>query len=513
MTDTTSLLSNDDCSDSSWIYVDKASISNSDILLSDSIYSISTRGYFDVLANCGTRSSSGSGTSVEQTSVRDVLEVVDIKGESPSHEQDGWQMVVKKESRSQKLDYPSKKQFLREDDYQKFRENAKQYWKTANDYSEKAKISRASRNWKDAKYFENQEKMYREKAHQANETASEAIFDSRNKKFENSIAIKLHGQDDKEGMQILKRHLVFAVYIRSLRHLQVIIEPSELKLKQSVVDLLKEENIKCEEENTGSLLITFDGKKRELLFTKSEHEDCEGIQECNAVEKVQAWEAMPDLSEPRSEDVMTIGHFGTSYVASSSNNDPQEGHMPFMGGNRSYASVVANHGSHPPTGRETSSEQTNRDTSEAFYAQEKGPRDELQMELDNPKNVVKNELHRQKIDHHSPKKQHVPGEDCQNQNITASQDSAKILMEKTKMSEKKAQQADESTSQDIFDSRNLEINNWMEIDLHGQHVEEGMKMLQHHLILGVYRRSLWQLRVITGYGSSGTGPSVLRKAG
>lgn len=114
ITETTSLLSDDDddSSDSSWIFTDNASSSNSDISYSDSICSISSRrSYSDVLAD-RPPSAPGTSTSCEQTQTQDVLEVVDIKGKSPLHEPDSWEIVVKKESRREKLDYPSKQHYL-----------------------------------------------------------------------------------------------------------------------------------------------------------------------------------------------------------------------------------------------------------------------------------------------------------------------------------------------------------------------------------------------------------------
>ncbi|KAI3708962.1 hypothetical protein L2E82_38589 [Cichorium intybus] len=268
MTDTTSLLSDgdDDSSDSSWIFTDNASSSNSDISQSDSICSISSidiRSYKDVVANGGTRPPSGPGTSYEQAQTRDMLKAVDSKGKNPLHEQDNWEIVAKKESRKEKLDYPSKQHYLPDDCYQKYRITASQHWDAANAFYAKARIAHASGKCEDAKYFSNQGRMSEEKARQADETASKDIFDSRedgklkpqvatnetknhnrsryhgrnlktespnpinilnsrNKGFENSITIDLHGQHVKEGVQILKHHLEFAVYRRSLQQLRVI---------------------------------------------------------------------------------------------------------------------------------------------------------------------------------------------------------------------------------------------------------------------------------------------------
>lgn len=108
-------------------------------------------------------------------------------------------------------------------------------------------------------------RMYKEKALQAYEKASEDIFVLRNKGFENLMTINLveHVQD---GVKILKNHLLFGVYCRSLGYLEVITGPGPSVLKQSVVDLLRKENIKWQEVNINTLLIKFDGQKRELSF-------------------------------------------------------------------------------------------------------------------------------------------------------------------------------------------------------------------------------------------------------
>ncbi|KAI3708954.1 hypothetical protein L2E82_38574 [Cichorium intybus] len=92
-----------------------------------------------------------------------------------------------------------------------------------------------------------------------------------NKGIKNRIKIDLREQCLGEGMKILKHHLIFGVYRRSLWQLQVITGCHGSRrsvLKQSVVDILKRENIKWREESSGCLLITFDGQKRELGFVE-----------------------------------------------------------------------------------------------------------------------------------------------------------------------------------------------------------------------------------------------------
>ncbi|KAL7593586.1 hypothetical protein Lser_V15G33675 [Lactuca serriola] len=250
----------------------------------------------------------------------------DVKGKSALHDPDSWVEVVKKGSQKQKLDYLSKdtakKQHIPGDDYKKYRHNANQHWEIQKSLVEQARNAYASgkRNegvnlseqvigdilgckpehhlsWGHCDLpfhvcqgFKSQEpqcvkvqiliwikllaRMWKEKAEQADERASQDIFDSRNKNnIVDLMTIDLHGQHVKEGMMRLKYHLAFGVYGRSLRRLRVITGygsggTGQSMLKQAVVDLLKTEKFEWEKENEGSLLIKFDMKKRELGFVK-----------------------------------------------------------------------------------------------------------------------------------------------------------------------------------------------------------------------------------------------------
>ncbi|KAI3496399.1 hypothetical protein L1887_38760 [Cichorium endivia] len=230
--------------------------------------------------------------------------------------------------------------------------------------------------------------------------------------------------------------------------------------------------------------------------------------ESTAVEKVQAWEAFTDLTGPsntRSEDVMPVER--TSFVAAPSNNDPQQG-----GTGRSYASVVANCGTHPTSGPKTSSKQ---------MIPKKSPKDELDNLIDEE---LYNESHTKKLEcpsGHTAKDQYFPGDNLRWVRNIASHnldsmnsfsDKADHLDNREMQYKDKPSQADEKASKDILNSRNNGSVNQMTIDLYGQRVREGIKILENHLEFGVYCRSLVHLRVITGYGSPGTGPSKLKHA-
>ncbi|KAF8083810.1 hypothetical protein N665_0751s0026 [Sinapis alba] len=89
---------------------------------------------------------------------------------------------------------------------------------------------------------------------------------------------------------------------------------------------------------------------------------------------------------------------------------------------------------------------------------------------------------------------------------------AAYLSEKGRAASKLAQRADERASQDIFVARNKGIENVITIDLHGQHVQQAMKLLKMHLLLGSYVPSVQTLRVITGCGSHGFGKSKVKQS-
>ncbi|KAL2239146.1 UNVERIFIED_CONTAM: SMR domain-containing protein, partial [Sesamum indicum] len=114
-----------------------------------------------------------------------------------------------------------------------------------------------------------QNKMARE----ADEKASQDIFSARNESIENVITIDLHGQHIKQAMKLLKLHLLFGAYVRSVRSFRVITGcgshgVGKSKLKNSVINLLQKEGITWSEENRGTLFIRLDGQ-RDFSFLDS----------------------------------------------------------------------------------------------------------------------------------------------------------------------------------------------------------------------------------------------------
>ncbi|KAI3708951.1 hypothetical protein L2E82_38570 [Cichorium intybus] len=243
------------------------------------------KSYYDALADFGTHPPSGPKTCSEQT----------------THEksrEDERENVLKNESRKQKPGHPSEAT-ANGDDYQNCRRTANLYWDSMKDKRRKAAVAREDGRLCDAVYYENEAEMFKEKAEAEDERASQDIFYLTNRRFKNKLKVDLCELDLAEGMRKLKFHLKFAVYERSLWQLKVIYgsDGTEAsKRRQSVVDLLKGENIKWQEDNIDSLLITFDGLKRTLDFvecgsngsTSSKSVSNIKQKECNAVEMVQA---------------------------------------------------------------------------------------------------------------------------------------------------------------------------------------------------------------------------------
>lgn len=257
---------------------DLASSSESDLNMG-----FNRRNYFDVLAGFETQSPSSPSPKNTSELTQDVLEsLFNTRKKSSKHDPDSmnWRNVVKKmQSLGQSYDYSSedtaKKQhvFAEGDDYRNYRNTASQHYDSMKSYYHKAATAYANGKREYAGYLSDQGRMCNEKARKADEKASQDIFSSRNKNIENVITIDLHGQHVKQGMKLLKLHLLFGAYVRSVRLFRVITGcgshgVGKSKLKQSVVDLLETENIEWKEENRGTLLIKLNGQ-REFNFLDS----------------------------------------------------------------------------------------------------------------------------------------------------------------------------------------------------------------------------------------------------
>ncbi|GFP80595.1 smr domain-containing protein ypl199c [Phtheirospermum japonicum] len=151
------------------------------------------------------------------------------------------------------------------DEYQVLRESAQLHWSSMKSYYQKAVTAFTNGEKKYASYLSDQGRSQNKMAREADEKASQNIFTARNKTIENVVTIDLHGQHVKQAMKLLKLHLLFGAYVRSVRSFRVITGcgshgVGKSKLKTSVVSLLQKEGIAWSEENQGTLLIRLDGQ-------------------------------------------------------------------------------------------------------------------------------------------------------------------------------------------------------------------------------------------------------------
>ncbi|KAL8525761.1 hypothetical protein ACS0TY_015121 [Phlomoides rotata] len=150
-------------------------------------------------------------------------------------------------------------------EYQVLRGAAHQHWDSMKSYYQNAVTAFSNGEKEYASYLSGQGRLQNKMAREADEKASRDIFTARNKSIENVITIDLHGQHIKQAMKLLKLHLLFGAYVRSVKSFRVITGcgshgVGKSKLKNSVVNLLQHEGISWSEENRGTLLVRLDGQ-------------------------------------------------------------------------------------------------------------------------------------------------------------------------------------------------------------------------------------------------------------
>ncbi|KAH9603851.1 hypothetical protein KSS87_005971 [Heliosperma pusillum] len=283
-----------DFSDSFWQLSDKGSDSNSYCSESDvqdnmQFFNYTGRNYADALL------SSDSSRKLHAASARmdgdelpqQLLESLFNMPKSAEHEPStmNWKNVVKQmETFAQKRvrlgcsdslpQHMITQAVAKGTEYQMFRGTAQQHWdKTRTCYNKAASAySSGEKNY--ARYMSEKAKSYSKMAREADEKASLEIFKTRNKGIQNSLTIDLHGQHVKQAMRVVKLHLLFATYISSVQYIRVITGCGSRGLgksvvKQSVINLLKQERVTWWEENSGTVLIKVEGP-REFSFLDSE---------------------------------------------------------------------------------------------------------------------------------------------------------------------------------------------------------------------------------------------------
>ncbi|XP_010650902.1 SMR domain-containing protein At5g58720 isoform X2 [Vitis vinifera] len=243
------------------------------------------RNYAEVLASSETCSPSSPRIS-QLDPAQQVLEYLFNIPKSSEQEPStmNWRNVAKKmESLGQGFDFhrsgvvePQPNSYAKGDEYQVYRKAANQQWDSVKSCYQKAATAYSKGELTYAAYLSDQGKVQTKVAREADEKASQNIFEARNKSIKNVITIDLHGQHVKQAIRLLKIHLLFGVYVPSVKSLRVITGcgshgVGKSKLKQSVINLMEKEGIEWSEENRGTVIIKLDGQ-RDFRFLESDGE-------------------------------------------------------------------------------------------------------------------------------------------------------------------------------------------------------------------------------------------------
>eukprot|EP00268_Persea_americana_P069422 TRINITY_DN9861_c0_g1_i5.p1 TRINITY_DN9861_c0_g1~~TRINITY_DN9861_c0_g1_i5.p1 ORF type:complete len:508 (+),score=146.18 TRINITY_DN9861_c0_g1_i5:378-1901(+) len=238
----------------------------------------------EAMFNCDEHLLSRSGVTKSYLPQK-VLESLFSIPEGSKHEQSSmdWKRVVKKmASFGQEFQFlsdsiPKPKQdngHAKEDDYQVLRTAARQHWDTTKSFYQRAATAYSRGERGHAAYLSEQGRFYHRKAREADEKASQEIFEVRNKDIKNAFTIDLHGQQVKQAIRLLKLHLILFTHIPSIQFLTVITGcgshgVGKETIKQSVIGLVKKEGIEWSEKNRGAIVIRLDGRK-EFSFLQSD---------------------------------------------------------------------------------------------------------------------------------------------------------------------------------------------------------------------------------------------------
>eukprot|EP01018_Ginkgo_biloba_P033552 Gb_35616 [translate_table: standard] len=226
----------------------------------------------NVLLEAGMRS--GHVENVDRSSLpRQVLEsLFNMSGSSEQTSSDmDWVKAVKNKKKSKQKPVNTSLGNLsepagalcadgEEDEYQQLRKTATQHWSTMKSYYQEAAAAYSRGERARAGYLSEQGQFYKQIAREADEKASQRIFEFKNRDMRNDITIDLHSQHVTDAVRLLKLHIKSLACISSIHYLKVITGcgshgTGRGRIKRAVTQFLEKEGINWTEENTGVVVI------------------------------------------------------------------------------------------------------------------------------------------------------------------------------------------------------------------------------------------------------------------
>ncbi|WOL08325.1 SMR domain-containing protein [Canna indica] len=237
------------------------------------------RTYANILADCWIRPTSKSEPSksnLQQEVLESLFDIPNFSASKPNCVD--WKKVAGRvESFRQGMEFCSVSlssgdtqstvtsvETTKEDHYEMLRRAPKKHWDMMRSYYQQAAFAFSRGDRANALLLSDKGKFHHNLARMEDERASQDIFLGRNKHIKNMVTIDLHGQHIKQGIELLKLHLITFSYLPSVQYLKVItgygsLGDSKGKMKDSVLALVQREGIKWREENAGTLVLCLDG--------------------------------------------------------------------------------------------------------------------------------------------------------------------------------------------------------------------------------------------------------------